>query len=67
MGSGLITEIGGEFIDTIHEDMLTMATEFGLELIDVESPSEQALPILYRVPLPHLITYRWLPISTKLA
>jgi monoamine oxidase len=43
MGSGLITEIGGEFIDTIHEDMLTMATEFGLELIDVESPSEQAL------------------------
>lgn len=37
MAQGLTTEIGGEFIDTIHEDMLQLATEFGLSLIDTQT------------------------------
>lgn len=43
MGDGYTTELGGEFIDTIHEDMLELADEFGLELIDTLAPSELAL------------------------
>ncbi|MBD2723674.1 NAD(P)/FAD-dependent oxidoreductase [Hymenobacter armeniacus] len=43
MGSGLTTELGGEFIDSGHVDMLNLVTEFGLPLYDVESPSETAL------------------------
>lgn len=43
MGSGLTTELGGEFIDTGHRDMLTLVQEFGLPLYDVESPSETVL------------------------
>lgn len=33
-GSGITTEIGGEFIDSNHTEMLALATEFNLELID---------------------------------
>ncbi|MCA8829778.1 flavin monoamine oxidase family protein [Hymenobacter pini] len=43
MGQGLTTELGGEFIDSGHRDMLTLANEFGLPLYDVESASETAL------------------------
>ncbi|HRC62098.1 MAG TPA: FAD-dependent oxidoreductase [Dehalococcoidia bacterium] len=43
MGPGLTTEIGGEFIDSGHREMLAYARAFNLPLIDVESPSEQAL------------------------
>jgi monoamine oxidase len=43
MGSGLTTELGGEFIDSGHVDMLNLVREFGLPLYDVESPSETAL------------------------
>ncbi|WP_426491602.1 FAD-dependent oxidoreductase [Hymenobacter sp. 102] len=43
MGQGLTTELGGEFIDSGHRDMLTLASEFGLPLYDVESASETAL------------------------
>ncbi|RIL11960.1 MAG: FAD-dependent oxidoreductase, partial [Proteobacteria bacterium] len=43
MSSGLITELGGEFIDSIHDDMLALASEFGLELLDTQAPSEQSL------------------------
>jgi monoamine oxidase len=32
---GITTEVGAEFIDTVHEDMLNLVTEFGLEMIDV--------------------------------
>lgn len=35
MGEGLTTEIGGEFIDTWHTDMLDLAQEFKLPLFDV--------------------------------
>ena len=34
MGSGLNTELGGEFIDTIHKDMKQLAKEFHLDLHD---------------------------------
>ncbi len=34
LGPGLTTELGGEFIDTGHAEMLALASELGLELID---------------------------------
>lgn len=33
-GTGTVTEFGGEFIDSIHGDMLSLAREFGLPLLD---------------------------------
>ncbi|GBC93227.1 Pseudooxynicotine oxidase [bacterium HR15] len=44
---GLTTELGGEFIDSIHRDMLFFARKFDLELIDLESPSESSLQTRY--------------------
>ena len=38
MGPGLFTEIGGEFIDTTHEDIMGLVKEFNLELIDLHAP-----------------------------
>ena len=43
MGPGLWTEMGGEFIDTGHKDMLNLAKHFSLPLIDRSEPSEKAL------------------------
>ncbi|MBI4616796.1 MAG: FAD-dependent oxidoreductase [Planctomycetes bacterium] len=40
---GLLTELGGEFIDSDHEDMLALIREFGLELLDSQGPSEKEL------------------------
>lgn len=34
IGPGLTTELGGEFIDTIHVDMLELVRDLGLTLID---------------------------------
>src|SRR5690606_21768427 len=34
LNPGQTTELGGEFIDSIHEDMLALAAEFSLPLID---------------------------------
>ncbi|MGB8843951.1 MAG: FAD-dependent oxidoreductase [Aliidongia sp.] len=42
-GPGLVTELGGEFIDSRHSDLLALVREFGLPLIDTEVISEQAL------------------------
>lgn len=44
---GLTTELGGEFIDSIHRDMLHFAQVFDLELIDLESPLENSLQTRY--------------------
>jgi len=44
---GLTTELGGEFIDSIHRDMLFFARKFDLTLIDLESPSESSLNTRY--------------------
>ncbi|WP_235917504.1 flavin monoamine oxidase family protein [Hymenobacter busanensis] len=43
MAQGLTTELGGEFIDSGHLDMLNLVREFGLPLYDVESASETVL------------------------
>ncbi len=43
MAPGLTTELGGEFIDSIHTDMIHLANEFNLPLIDTFLPSETAL------------------------
>lgn len=43
MAPGLTTELGGEFIDSGHRDMLQLAQEFSLPLLDVEAPSETVL------------------------
>ena len=43
MGPGLWTEMGGEFIDTGHKDMINLAKHFNLPLIDRSLPSEKAL------------------------
>jgi monoamine oxidase len=47
MAAGLTTELGGEFIDSTHEDMLLLAAWFGLPLLDFESPAEQAFETSY--------------------
>lgn len=36
VAEGVTTELGGEYIDSTHEDMLKLAEEFGLELMDCE-------------------------------
>lgn len=41
MGEGLTTELGGEFIDSTHEALLSLIAEFGLELIDTRDPAER--------------------------
>ncbi len=43
MGNGLWTEMGGEFIDSTHADMLQLATKFNLPLIDRRAASELKL------------------------
>lgn len=43
MGPGLSTELGGEFIDSNHEDILALARHFQLPLYDVAGASEQSL------------------------
>ncbi|GAB3835940.1 NAD(P)/FAD-dependent oxidoreductase [Hymenobacter jeollabukensis] len=43
MAPGLTTELGGEFIDSGHVDMLGLVREFGLPLYDVEAASETVL------------------------
>jgi monoamine oxidase len=44
---GVYTELGGEFIDSDHEDMLALAQMFGLGLIDTQAPSEDGLQVAY--------------------
>lgn len=43
MGAGLYTEVGGEFIDSSHADMLYLARIFGLELLDTKLPPQSPL------------------------
>ncbi len=43
MSEGLWTEFGAEFIDTQHQDMLSLVHEFNLELMDFNRDSEQKL------------------------
>lgn len=43
MGPKLSTELGGEFIDSSHQDMLDLVKEFGLELYDFQTAQDQGL------------------------
>ena len=43
MGEGLWTEMGGEFIDTDHEDMINLAKKFDLPMLDRVVESEKSL------------------------
>ena len=43
MGQGLTTELGGEFIDSTHEEMLALMAEFGLERLDTTGPGSEKL------------------------
>jgi monoamine oxidase len=43
LGDGLTTELGGEFIDSNHEEMLALMDEFKLERLDTRSPEAERL------------------------
>jgi monoamine oxidase len=40
LGDGLTTELGGEFIDSTHEEMLALMDEFKLERLDTQEVGE---------------------------
>lgn len=43
LADGITTELGGEFIDTVHPEILGLAKTFGLELMDMFGESEAGL------------------------
>lgn len=43
VAEGIVTELGGEFIDTIHTDILHYCREFDLSLLDTHLTSEKGL------------------------
>jgi monoamine oxidase len=43
LADGLTTELGGEFIDSNHTEMLNLMTEFGLERLDTRAPEVESL------------------------
>lgn len=43
LGDGFTTELGGEFIDSNHEEMLALMQEFNLERLDVRSKEAASL------------------------
>jgi monoamine oxidase len=43
LADGLTTELGGEFIDSTHEEMLNLMKEFGLERLDTRAPEAASL------------------------
>lgn len=47
LAPNLYTELGGEFIDSVHKDMLALARKFGLSLIDTQAKSEKGLQVAY--------------------
>jgi monoamine oxidase len=44
---GVYTELGGEFIDSDHADMIALAANFGFGLIDTQAASENGLQVAY--------------------
>lgn len=42
VGEGLVTELGGEFINSDHEDMLSLVNEFDLQLFNRVEDGEQS-------------------------
>lgn len=47
LGKNITTELGGEFIDSTHEDILNLATEFNLPLIDTNQDAHLTKQIFY--------------------
>ena len=47
LGKGITTELGGEFVDSNHEDILNLAKEFGLGLVDTEKDKNLIKQIFY--------------------
>jgi monoamine oxidase len=47
VAAGVYTELGGEFIDSDHADMLGLAQRFGFGLIDTAALSETGLQVAY--------------------
>ncbi|MCC6546058.1 FAD-dependent oxidoreductase [Candidatus Sumerlaeota bacterium] len=45
----LTTEMGGEFIDSNHEDLLALVGEFNLQLLDMQSDDEKIFATMYEV------------------
>lgn len=43
LAEGITTELGGEFIDSTHEEMLALMDEFGLERLDTQAPDYASL------------------------
>ena len=43
VADGVVTELGGEFIDSNHKDLLSLVSEFNLGLIDTRARSERGL------------------------
>jgi monoamine oxidase len=43
IGPGLVTEFGGEFINTDHEEIMGLVKEFNLPLMDMKAPDEAKL------------------------
>ncbi len=43
LAEGITTELGGEFIDSTHEEMLALMAEFGLERLDTQAPDYASL------------------------
>jgi monoamine oxidase len=43
LADGITTELGGEFIDSGHEEMLALMSEFGLETLDTQAPAYASL------------------------
>ncbi|KJH73001.1 flavin monoamine oxidase family protein [Aliterella atlantica] len=42
VGTGLVTDLGGSLINSEHEDILTLAREFGLKLFDRNQDAERS-------------------------
>ena len=47
LGQGITTELGGEFVDSNHEDILKLAAEFGLGLVDTDLDKNLVKQIFY--------------------
>ena len=43
LNPGLTTELGGEWVDSNHEEMLALAEELGLEWLDIQAAGEETL------------------------
>jgi monoamine oxidase len=43
IGPGLTSELGGEYVDSNHEDIIALANEFGIKLLDTKSAEELKL------------------------